>query len=321
MNHLIIGVDLGGTNIKGALLDTTGNIIAKEQTATLANTGPENVAKRMSKIISSLEAAASLGGNRVLGLGVGVPGQPDSRLGSVVFAPNLRWRNVPLIEYLRRTTTLPVFLENDANLAALGEQWRGAGRGSVNMVMITIGTGIGGGLVLNGRLYSGTNGTAGEIGHTIIDPNGLLCSCGRRGCLETMTSATAMVRMAKEAIDLGEVTELSKSENLEARDIIMAARAGDKIADQIIKTAAYYLGLGLGNVINLFNPDTIVVGGGVSHAGDILFGPLRAYTQASSLESAAETVKIMPAELGNDAGCIGAAAFVLQETEAKNDKS
>jgi glucokinase len=123
--------------------------------------------------------------------------------------------------------------------------------------------------------------------------------------------------MAKEAIDLGEVTELSKPENLEARDIIMAARAGDKVADQIIKTAAYYLGLGLGNVINLCNPDTIVIGGGVSHAGDILFGPLEAYTRASSLESAAEAVKIVPAELGNDAGCIGAAALVLQETGVK----
>lgn len=315
--QLIIGVDLGGTNIKGALLDTRGNIIVKEQTATQANTGPEIVAGRMSKMISSLEGLALSKGTSLMGIGIGVPGQPDSRLGTVVYAPNLRWRNIPLVEYLRRGTTLPIFLENDANLAALGEQWLGAGRGSMNMVMITIGTGIGGGLILNGRLYSGIKGTAGEIGHTIIDPNGPMCSCGRRGCLETMTSATAMVRMAKEAIDLGEVTELSKPENLEARDIVLAAQSGDKIADQIIKTAAYYLGLGLGNVINLFNPEIIVVGGGVSKAGEILFAPLRAYARASSLESAAEAVRIVPAELGNDAGCIGAAGLVLQETEAK----
>ena len=315
--RLIIGVDLGGTNIKGALLDAQGNIIAKEQTATQANAGPETVAGRMSEMIASLEGLAVSKGTDLLGIGIGVPGQPDSHLGTVVYAPSLRWRNIPLVEYLRRATALPIFLENDANLAALGEQWRGAGRGSVNMVMITIGTGIGGGLILNGRLYSGITGTAGEIGHTIIDPNGPICSCGRRGCLETMTSATAMVRMAKEAIDLGEATELSRPENLDARDIIMAAQAGDKIADQIVKTSAYYLGLGLGNVINVFNPDAIVIGGGVSRAGEILFAPLRAYTRACSLESAAEAVKLVPAELGNDAGSIGAAALVLQKTAVK----
>lgn len=309
-DRLIIGIDLGGTNIKGALLDTRGNIIVKDQAATLANTGPEAVAGRISKMISGLEAAAGSQGQNPLGIGIGVPGQPDPRRGTVVFAPNLHWRNVPLVEYLRRTTALPVFLENDANVAALGEQWRGAGQGAVNMVMITIGTGIGGGLILNGRLYSGSSGSAGEIGHTIVDPNGPVCSCGRRGCLETLTSATAMVRMAKEAIDRGEVTDLAKPENLEARDIILSAQAGDQTAAQIVKTAAYYLGLGLGNAINMFNPDTIVIGGGVSKAGDILFAPLRENARASALEAAAEAVRIVPAELGNDAGCIGAAALV-----------
>lgn len=313
-DRLIIGIDLGGTNIKGALLDTRGNIIVKDQAATLANAGPEAVAGRISKMISALEAAADSRGMKPVGIGVGVPGQPDPRRGTVVFAPNLRWRNVPLVDFLRRTTALPVFLENDANVAALGEQWRGAGQGSVNMVMITIGTGIGGGLILNGRLYSGTSGSAGEIGHTIIDPGGPVCSCGRRGCLETLTSATAMVRMAKEAIDRGETTELAKPENLEARDIFMSAQAGDKTAAQIVKTAAYYLGLGLGNVINMFNPDTIVIGGGVSKAGEILFAPLRENAGASALEASAKAVRIVPAELGNDAGCIGAAALVRQET-------
>lgn len=317
LHELIIGVDLGGTNIKGALLDKQGSIIIKDQKSTQANAGPEAVARRMSEMISSLEGIAASKGAQVLGIGIGVPGQPNSRLGTVVFAPNLRWRNVPLVKYLHGATGLPIFLENDANMAALGEQWLGAGRGALNMVMITIGTGIGGGLIINGRLYSGGSGTAGEIGHTVIDPNGPLCSCGRRGCLETMTSATAMIRMAREAIDSGEVSVLSKAENLEARDIIRAAQAGDKVADRIINNAAYYLGLGLGNVINLLNPDTIVVGGGVSRAGEILFAPLRANTALHSLESAGQAVKIVPAELGNDAGCIGAAALVRQETSLK----
>ncbi len=312
INDLIIGIDIGGTNIKGALLDSGGNIIRKEQAATLANAGPEAVAARVTGLIGKLEATASADGKKVTAIGIGVPGQPDPKTGTVASAPNLHWRLVPLVEYLRRGTALPIYLENDANVAALGEQWRGAGRGSVNMVMITVGTGIGGGVILNGSLYSGTNGSAGEVGHMVIDPNGPQCSCGRRGCLETLTSATAMIRMAREAIDRGTKTELSKPENLEAKDIVMAAQAGDSVAQEIINFAAGYLGMGLGNIINLFNPDTIVVGGGVSKAGEILFDPLRRSAMEWSLEAPAKVVKIVPAELGNDAGCIGAVVLVLR---------
>jgi len=310
-DELIIGIDLGGTNIKGALVNSGGHIISKQKAATLANTGPRAVAERISRIIGDLESQAAAAGKKVAGIGVGIPGQADQTRGTVFFAPNLHWRDVPLVEYLRSRTILPVYLENDANAAAMGEQWLGAGRGSVNMVMITIGTGIGGGLILNGSLYSGTNGSAGEVGHMVIDPDGPLCSCGRRGCLETLTSAAAMVRMAKEAIDQGKKTILAREENLEARDIVMAAQAEDKVALLIIDVAARYLGMGLGNVINLFNPDTIVIGGGVSEAGDILFEPLRREAVTRSLEVPARVVKIVPAELGNDAGCIGAARLVL----------
>lgn len=310
-DELIIGIDLGGTNIKGALLDDAGSILHKTQAATLANTGPEAVAGRISGLIGHLEALAAAENKKVAGVGIGVPGLPDAKTGTVVFAPNLHWHNVPLVEYLRRETALPVYLENDANVAALGEQWRGAGRGSVNMVMVTIGTGIGGGIILNGRLYIGTNGSAGEIGHTVIDPNGPLCSCGRKGCMETLTSATAMIRMAREAIDRGCDTELAKPENLEARDIVMAAQSGDVTASDIINTAAGYLGMGLGNLINIINPDTIVVGGGVSRAGETLFKPLREAARAWSLPAPGTVVKIVPAELGNDAGSIGAARLVL----------
>jgi len=212
---------------------------------------------------------------------------------------------------------LPAFLENDANVAALGEQWRGAGQGSANMVMVTIGTGIGGGIVLDGRLYTGANGAAGELGHAVIEPGGPQCSCGRRGCLETLTSATAMVRMAREAMDRGVKTELSKEENLEARDIIMAARAGDRLALEIVEKAAYYLGIGLGNIINILNPDTIVIGGGVSRAGELLFEPLCRAARENCLESAGSIVRIVPAQLGNDAGFVGAAKLVLQESNEK----
>jgi len=316
-DELVIGIDLGGTDIKGALLDTEGNIIGKQQIATLANAGPEAVAGRISRVIGELEDIGASLGKKVKGIGVGVPGLPDQAKGTVVFAPNLHWRHVPLVEYLHRQTALPVFLENDANVAALGEQWRGAGRDSVNMIMITIGTGIGGGLILNGRLYTGSNGSAGEIGHTVIDPDGPMCSCGRRGCLETFSSATAMVRMAREAIDRGRKSELARIENLEARDIVKAARAGDEVAVEIISRVTFYLGIGLGNLVNIFNPDTIVVGGGVSKAGDILFEPLRRTAVEWSLEAPAGAVKIVPAELGNDAGSIGAARLVMPDGRDK----
>ncbi len=314
-DEFLIGIDLGGTNIKGALLDINGGIIEKKEIPTLANTGPEAVAGRIAGMITELEITARERSKGVTGVGIGVPGQPERSTGDVIFAPNLYWRNVPLVKYLRRKTALPVFLENDANVAALGEQWRGAGQGSANMVMVTIGTGIGGGIVLDGCLYTGANGAAGELGHTVIEPGGPQCSCGRRGCLETLTSATAMVRMAREAMDRGVITELFREENLEARDIIMAARAGDRLALEIVEKAAYYLGIGLGNIINILNPDTIVIGGGVSRAGELLFEPLCRAARENCLESAGSIVRIVPAQLGNDAGFVGAAQLVLQNTK------
>lgn len=309
--ELVIGLDLGGTNIKGALLDRDGNIILKREAATLAQEGPEAVTLRMAGLISEFEAAAKNNGEEVIGVGVGIPGLPDQQSGDVIFAPNLGWRNVPLVKFLKNTVTLPVVLENDANVAALGEQWRGAGRGSKNMIMITIGTGIGGGLIIGGDLYSGTNGSAGEIGHTVIDPAGPLCSCGRQGCLETLTSASAMKRMAVEAVARGEKTSLAEKKEIEAKDVICAARERDPIAAKIVSSAAHYLGIGIANMINIFNPDTVVIGGGVSGAGDILLKPLRDSTKKWSLDASYRVVKLALAELGNDAGCIGAGGLVL----------
>jgi glucokinase len=311
-DKLIIGIDLGGTNIKGVLIDTNGRSLVKHETATQANSGPEHVASRIGSMVTALESEAAKDSRAIIGVGIGVPGLPDQKTGEVVFAPNLQWKNVPIVQYLAKQTALPIILENDANLAALGELWLGAGRGSVNMIMITIGTGIGGGIIINGCLYSGTNGNAGEIGHTVIDHQGPLCSCGRRGCLETYASATAIVRMAKEAVESGKATGLAKVENLQAKDIFSLAQTGDELSKDIINSAAYYLGIGLGNLINLFNPDTIVVGGGVSRAGDILFDPLRRSAMQWSMEAPAKVVKIVPAQLGNDAGSIGAARLVIQ---------
>lgn len=306
----VIGIDLGGTNIKGALLDFQGKIIEKYEIATLANGGPEVVANRIVQVVKILMKDRK--GN-IAGMGIGVPGQPDLSSGSVVFAPNLRWRNVPLIPMLKLSLDFPMFLENDGNAAALGEKWCGAGRDAVNMVAITIGTGIGCGIIINGRLYRGSIGCAGEIAHTVVLPDGPRCNCGKRGCLETLTAAPALVRQAQEAIDGGRTTSLAAVENLAAKDIFTAAADGDAVAREIIEEMTHYLGLGLANLINLLNPDMIAIGGGVSRAGELIMKPLREKSRAFALEAAAKVVEIVSAELGNDAGSIGAGAVALQE--------
>lgn len=308
-SEFVIGIDLGGTNIKGALLDFKGKVVEKYEIATLANGGPEVVAGRIVQLAEILMKDYK---GKIAGMGIGVPGQPDLSNGTVVFAPNLRWRNVPLIPMLKPSLAFPMFLENDANAAALGEKWCGVGREAVNMVAITIGTGIGGGIIIDGRLYRGSNGGAGEIGHTVVKPDGPLCNCGKQGCLETLTAAPALVRQAREAIDRGRSTSLTAVENLAARDIFEAAGRGDELAGEIVGEMVYYLGLGIGNLLNIFNPDLVAVGGGVSKAGEVLFKPLRETALKVALE-ASRAVNIVPAELGNDAGSIGAGAVVLQE--------
>lgn len=313
--QLAIGLDLGGTNLKGILLDSDGKTYAKKESPTQAGDGPEAVARRMAGMISDLEKEGGKAGGKTSGVGIGIPGLPDKKTGVVVFAPNLGWRNVPLLKFLSTSVKLPVSLENDANIAALGEQWLGAGRGSANMIMITIGTGIGGGLVLDGKLYTGANGSAGEIGHTVINPQGPPCSCGRRGCLETYTSATAMIRMAREAIEQGKKTSLAVKDKIDARAIVNAAIQGDEISAGIVGFAAQYLGFGIANMINLFNPDKVVIGGGVAGAGEILFKPLISSIRQWSLKTAVDAVEIVPAQLGNSAGCIGAAGLALQHQQ------
>jgi len=311
----VIGIDLGGTNIKGALLDFQGKIIEKYEIATLANGGPEVVAGRIVQVAKILMKDQK---GEIAGMGVGVPGQPDQANGTVIFAPNLRWRNVPLIPILKVSLDFPMFLENDGNTAALGEKWCGAGRGAVNMAAITIGTGIGCGIIINGRLYRGSGGAAGEISHTVVLPDGPQCNCGKRGCLETLAAAPALVRQGRIAIDQGRTTSLTAVENLEAKDIFMAAKNGDTVALEIIKEMTYYLGMGLANLINILNPDLIAIGGGVSRAGELLFKPLREAALANSLEALARVAKIVPAQLGNDAGSIGAGAVALQELDLLN---
>lgn len=316
----MVGVDLGGTKIRTVVATAEGEIVAGDQRPTAAAGGPEAVIER---VVGSVEAALRRAGaslEQIVGIGVGAPGPVDVRRGAVVMAPNLPgWRDVPLREALRQRLGVAVHLANDASVAALGEHRFGAGRGSQHMVYITVGTGIGGGLIIDGALYEGAAGGAGEVGHMVLEPQGPPCGCGARGCLEALAAGPAIARQAESALGgaagrpsllrglagglLGGVT---------AEMVVQAARQGDALSLEVLATAARYLGLGITNVVHLCNPELVVVGGSVAKAGELLLGPARRVLRQRGLPLLAEAVRVLPGELGDDAGTLGAVALVLR---------
>jgi glucokinase len=311
-----LGIDLGGTSVKTGVVDAQGKIIAQVEVPTEAAKGLATVVANMAAGARKAVEKAGLTMAQIGGAGIGTPGICNVKAGEVVMSPNLGWRNVPLCDLLRKEFGIPVTLENDANCAALGEQWCGAAQGAEHVVMVTIGTGVGGGLILNGRIYSGAKGWAGEIGHMPAVDNGPVCGCGQVGCLETVASATAIGRYAQEAIDAGAAPNLAKRAQemgkVDARLVIYAAREGDAVAQSILDRVAGHLGKVLGGLVSALNPEAIVIGGGASAAGDLLLEPLRAALKTRSMPEPAEAVRVVRASLGNDAGLIGAAALVLR---------
>lgn len=308
-----LGVDLGGTNIKVALVNYLGEIINKIEIPTEAHLGWEAVLNRIYHGIHQVINNTNLTLNDIVGIGMGVPGLPDFTTGMVLWGPNIGWENVPAGPWLSAKLAIPIYIDNDGNTAAYGEYWAGRGKGAQNMVAVTIGTGIGAGLIIDGRIFRGSKGAAGELGHMIILPQGPQCNCGRKGCLETLTSATSIAKSAKSAIEAGKTTILANFSEVTAKTVFQAAKEGDKIANEIVDKTAYYLGIGLANVINLLNPDLILIGGGVSRGGSIIMEPLRRYTLEHSLPTAGQQVQIDIAQLGNDAGAVGAAGIAFAE--------
>ncbi len=314
---LFVGIDLGGTKINTALVDAAGRIISQDYRETRAAEGPTAVVERMVDAAFRVIAGAGIVPTRVRAVGVGAPGPIDSRVGTVVAPPNLPgWVNIPLGEQIARALALPTFLENDANAAALGEHRFGAGRGARHMVYVTVSTGIGGGFIFDGRLYSGATGGAAEVGHMTILPRGPHCGCGRRGCLEALASGTAIAREGRELVARGIVTRLAElaggdPANVEARLVAQAAMEGDVEAQEIIDEAMMYLGLGMANLVNLLNPEVLVIGGGLTNMGETLFEPVRRTVRERAFRTAAEAVRIVPAELGDNAGVLGAAAVAM----------
>jgi len=309
MAEVAIGIDLGGTNIKAGAVSPQGDVVVRRRLPTRADGGPDMVADRIAEAARACMEALEGTAAAVLGVGVGSPGTIRFQQGVVTFAPNLPgFHDVPLRDMVAERMGLPCVLENDANAAAVAEQWVGAGQGADSLVMLTLGTGIGGGIVLEGRVWHGTSGAAGEIGHMSINPDGPACGCGNRGCIEAYASATAIVRRMDEAIEAGAATSLAgRTGNFTSRDVYEAAVAGDAAARENVETTGRYLGVAVSNLIHILNPMVVVLSGGVSAARDMLVAPLRDEVDRRTMAGSREGVQIRIAELGEEAGFIGAA--------------
>ena len=323
----IVGVDLGGTNIVvGALPDDGSDVIALRSELTRADQGADSVIDRIARMIDTViaETIAQTGIKRsdVVGVGVGAPGPLDRERGLVVTTPNLGWTNFPLRDVIAERTGIPTRIDNDANCATLGEWWIGAARGARNVVGMTIGTGIGGGLIIDGKLYHGASDVAGEIGHATIDVTGRLCKCGNYGCLEAYASGPSIAARAREAIAGDEESLLYRMvkgnlDRITAATVYEAAKLGDDMAIDVVRETARFLGAGIANLLNIFNPDVVVIAGGVTQAGDTLFEPLRKEVRKRAFRPAVEACRIVPGTLPGSAGVVGAVASFKQQVDGR----
>ncbi|WP_394237206.1 ROK family glucokinase [Niallia oryzisoli] len=311
----LVGVDLGGTTIKMAFISMDGEIKHSWEIATDTSEKGRQIPASISRSIDEKLAEFMKTKDRLIGIGIGAPGPVNEDDGSLEVAVNLGWENFPLQEILERETSLPVAVENDANVAALGEMWKGAGNGAKNLLCVTLGTGVGGGIIVNGEIVHGTNGAGGEIGHiTSVPIGGAPCNCGKKGCLETIASATGIVRLAKEELlTASEDSLLRDYKGITAKLVFDAAKEGDKLANRVIEQVVFHLGLALANLANGLNPEKIVIGGGVSKAGGALLEPLKTAFTPFAFPRVAQGVEIVPATLGNQAGVIGAAWLAKQK--------
>ena len=307
-----VGIDLGGTSIKAGLVDESGKILAKASCPTLVERGAKPVVDDMAKLSLEVVEKGGYTLNDVKAIGIGLPGIQDPRTGIVPFCTNLYWHEVPVVEWMHETIDKPVFIDNDATVAGLAESVAGVSAGVKDSVFLTLGTGVGGGIVLNGKVYSGAHGVGSELGHMITVIDGEPCTCGNRGCWERYASATAMIRMGREAAEKHPESLIytSVSGNLSeitAKVVTDAAKAGDPAASEVFDRYVYHLCVGIVNIINFLDPEVIVLGGGVSHAGAFLLDAVRAKLPSMVFYKTMPYARIELATLGNDAGIIGAA--------------
>ncbi|MGQ9856216.1 MAG: ROK family protein [Fervidobacterium sp.] len=305
----VVGIDLGGTFFKVGLVDTeSGEILRKVEWETRVSEGKEKVVERMVKAV--LEVS---NGGDYIGVGIGSPGSIDHDNGIVRFSPNFPdWINFNLGGTLSKLLNKPIFVENDANAFVLGEKWFGAGKGHEHIVALTLGTGVGGGVISHGKLITGKDGIGTELGHVIVEPNGPQCGCGNYGCLEAIASATAIRRMALEGQKKFPESQIFSAQEVNAKAVFDAARNGDLLGQMIVERVVNALAIGVANFIHIFNPSIVVIGGGVSRAGDILFTPLREKVRHLVMPSFKDTYEIVQSPLVENAGILGAASIVLQ---------
>jgi glucokinase len=324
MKEYYLGLDLGGTKILAGLSDAQGNIITRSRKETEAELGEDKIIENMIETIEEVLNKAGVSKDQVRTLGIGSPGPLDAKKGIIIENSNLPWKNVQLVKKMEAALGINTLLKNDANAAALGEKWFGAGKKVDNMVYLTISTGIGGGAIINKELFSGVNDNACEIGHTVIDPDGPLCGCGNHGCLESFSSGTSIGKRAREAAAAGKSKKmLDLADNIiEDIDAVICAQAayqGDQTAIDIFETAGYYLGIGLGNVVNIFNTEMIILGGGVMKASDLFLDQALKAMKDIALPGPLEIVTVKEAELGSDIGLMGAIAVAMEDRLIKNE--
>lgn len=310
-----IGVDLGGTKISGILTDFDGAEMAKRIVPTGAEEGKDAVLARILDLISTLLEDAETQAEQIAGIGIGSPGAMDIKQGILIQTANLPFMNFNLVAPIKEKFGIPTYLDNDANVAALAEYTFGAGKGSRNMIFITVSTGIGGGAILNGRFYRGNTCNALEVGHITVEKDGMKCNCGNTGCAELYASGRAIGKAAQIVVRAGKDTLLSTYPQQTAYEVFQAAAEGDRVAEEILNKALDYLGICVANTATVFDPEVIVIGGGVAQAGQIVFDRVQAVVNARCLKPVVQNTRIVPAALGSDAGVVGAVALAIMESK------
>ena len=313
---LAAGVDLGGTKIYTLVATADGEVLGEDRRPTQAQEGPDAVIGRVVDSVRRAMGQAGAGKDDVVGVGLSTPGPCDPERGVVSEAPNLAgWRNIPLAQIAGEALEMPALIEHDAAAACYGEYRFGAGQGFRHIIYVTLGTGVGGGFIIDGRIYHGATGAAGEVGHLILDENGPACTCGNRGCVEAFASGPAIAREATEAVHAGRsplLAELAGGDQMTAELVHQAAQQGDEAAREVIERAGHYLGLGLVGVLNSFNPQCLILGGGLLGLGDLYLEPALRAVRQGAFKQILTDVTITRAKLGNRAGALGAAALIME---------
>lgn len=317
----LIGVDLGGTKILAGVFDTAFNCLGQVKISTKAHRGPDEVINRIARCVKDTVDECDLSMSQVRGVGIGAPGAVDTQEGRVIFAPNLGWENLPLKKSLEKLLDVPVFVENDCKLHTLGVFEAELKAKPKHLIGIFLGTGVGAGIIIDGKPYTGINGTAGEVGHMVIDINGPECGCGNKGCFEALASRRAIFRNIQSAVKKGQKTLLTEMlgddlADLRSGDLRKAIRRGDKFVEKVIDQAAEYTGIAVGNLMNIFNPEVIVIGGGVVEQLEHEMLPIiEKVARKQALPGTSKGVQIVATRLGDDAGITGGAVLVMRQTK------